>query len=149
MATLASPPSEPAATPDNPPPTRRRRRPVILVAAGVALLAATTAAAVWVASRDTLDRDTAQRECRTALQREAENRAGTLDGVQAAGVLVTLSGVDLQETWETDRGWSVNGVANYTMTTPLLGRTPYALNLTCEATAGDGGTVNTAVKNRT
>ncbi|WP_088960863.1 hypothetical protein [Micromonospora purpureochromogenes] len=59
-----------------------------------------------------------------------------------------MAGVELQETWEIENRYAVNGTVNYTMTTPLLGQTPYALSLTCEATATDAGTAKTTVKNR-
>ncbi|MET7965465.1 hypothetical protein [Micromonospora sp. NPDC005305] len=58
-----------------------------------------------------------------------------------------MTGVELQEAWETENGWSVNSTANYTLTSALLGQTPTSVGLTCEAVATYDG-VHTTVKNR-
>lgn len=151
MTTPTPPPADPTAAPHSPPPpttARRSRLPWILAAAGAVLLLAVGAvAAVLLLGGDDLDRETAQRECRTALEREADRRADNLGGTRDTGVLVSVAGVELQETWETDTGWSVNGSVQYNLTTPLIGRTDTAVSLTCEATAADGR-VRTTVKNR-
>lgn len=152
MTTPAHPPAEPAAPPpySPPPPAPRSRLPLIVAAvAALVLLAGAVTAAVLLLGGNDLDRETAQRECRTALEREAERRSDNLGGPSDTGVLVSLSGVELAETWETDSGWSVNGKATYTLTTPLLGRNSHSVSLTCEATTDDGGEVRTTVKNRT
>lgn len=154
MTTPAWPPADPSAaptaySPTPPPPPRRSRLPLIVgAAAAVVLLIGAAVAAVLVFGGGDLDRETAQRECRTALEREAEQRADNLGGPSDTGVLVSLSGVELRETWEIDGGWAVNGAATYTLTTPIVGDTPTTVSLTCEATTGDGGEVRTAVKNR-
>ncbi|OKI63396.1 hypothetical protein [Micromonospora sp. CB01531] len=121
---------------------------MILAAAGVlvVLIAIAIGGTLWFVGRNDLIREQAQRECRTALEREAEQRADRV-GSGSKDVLISVTGVDLQETWETDNGWSVNGTANITMTTPLLGQTPTSVALTSEVTSKDGQ-VQTTVKNR-
>ncbi|MCZ7420704.1 MULTISPECIES: hypothetical protein [unclassified Micromonospora] len=125
---------------------KRSKLPAILAVASmaVALIAVAVAALVWVSSRDSLTLETAQRECRTALEREAKRRAG-----QAGpdGILVSLNDVELQESWETDSGFAVNGAARYTLTSTLLPQVSQSVSLTCEATTVDGQVVTT-VKNR-
>ncbi|MEV0427859.1 hypothetical protein [Micromonospora sp. NPDC050495] len=62
--------------------------------------------------------------------------------------MVTVTGVELQETWETESGYGVNGTANFTLTSGLLPQVSQSVGLTCEANATDDGTVKTTVKNR-
>lgn len=138
-----------AATPYSPRPTKFRRTPIVMAAAvGLAVLVVAAAALVWIFNSNDLPQETAQRECRTALEREARQRA---DGVGTVGdirVLVSVTGLEIEETWEIENGYAVNGTVKYTLTTPLLGQTPNAVSLTCEATAADDGTVKTTIKNR-
>ncbi|SCF49489.1 hypothetical protein GA0070216_1359 [Micromonospora matsumotoense] len=130
------------------PAPKKSRLPIILAAAGVAvvLVAIAIGGTLWFVGRDDLTREQAQRECRTAMEREADQRADRVGG-GTDGVLISVTGVELHDTWETDKGWSVNGTANITMTTALLGQTPTSVGLTCEAEATDNG-VRTTVKNR-
>ncbi|MFG1872169.1 hypothetical protein [Micromonospora arborensis] len=139
-----------ASSADGPPPARSKL-PLILgiVGAAVVVLSVAVGSLLWFLSGDDLTREQAQRECRTAMEREADQRADRVgDSSDADGVLISVSGVEIQEAWETDTGWSVNGTANITLNSALLGQTPTAVNLTCEAVATDDG-VRTTVKNRT
>ncbi|MGC4886721.1 hypothetical protein [Micromonospora sp. DT227] len=138
-----APPLEPTPTPT------KSKLPIILAAVFGALLLVAIAIGgtlYFVGDRDGLTREQAERECRTALEREAHRRTSNLNGSDL-GVLNSVTGVDLQDVWETDEGWSVNGSVNVTMTTPILGQTPTSFGLTCDAVATDNG-VRTTVKNR-
>lgn len=129
-----------------PPPKKRKALPWIVGA--VLLLFAGGVAAFALLDGKELTRETAQRECRTALEREAHRRADNLGGVGDGGVLISITGVDMQETWETGTGYAVNGTVKYTLTTSLLPQVAHSVSLTCEATAAENG-VTTTVKNRT
>ncbi|MBB5112495.1 hypothetical protein FHU28_002334 [Micromonospora echinospora] len=137
-----APPADGSYTPV--PAPKKSKLPLILAAAGAAvlLIAIAIGGTLWFVGRNDLTKEQAQRECRTAIEREAERRAGL-----GNNILVSMTGVELQETWETEDGWSVNGTANYTLTSALLGQTPTSVGLTCEAVATDDG-VRTTVKNR-
>lgn len=126
----------------------RSKLPIILAAAAGALvlIAVAIGGTLWFVGRNDVTREQAQRECRTAMEREAEQRADRVGGADD-GVLISVTGVELHDTWETDEGWSVSGTANITMTTPLIGQTPTSVGLTCTAVASDDG-VRTTVKNR-
>ncbi|MEV4658827.1 AAA family ATPase [Micromonospora sp. NPDC049301] len=63
-----------------------------------------------------------------AMEREADQRADRVGG-GSDGVLISVTGVELQDTWETDKGWSVNGTASITITTALIGQTPTSVGL--------------------
>ncbi|MGS2618328.1 hypothetical protein ACVCAH_27940 [Micromonospora sp. LZ34] len=139
----------PAPPPPAPPAERRRwlwiaagAGIVLLVVAAVAVVA--TAAVVWRVRAAGLSKETAQRECRTAIEREAHRRVSNSDSDR---LIIIVKGVDLQETWETDNGWGVNGTMRYTMMAPLMPTVENSVSLTCEAAEKDGR-VSTTVKNR-
>ncbi|QKW12496.1 hypothetical protein [Verrucosispora sp. NA02020] len=117
---------------------------ILAVASLTVALIAVAVAAVVVTSKDSLTLQAAQRECRTALEREANRRAGRAG---PDGILVSLTEVELQEAWQTDSGFAVNGTARYTLTSALLPQVNQSVGLTCEATSVDGQ-VLTTVKNR-
>ncbi|TWG28103.1 hypothetical protein FHX75_111254 [Micromonospora palomenae] len=127
---------------------KRSKLPIVLaaVAGAMVLIAIAIGGTLWFVGRDDLTQEQAQRECRTAMEREADQRADRVGGA-SEGVLISVTGVELHDTWETDKGWSVNGTASITMTTALIGQTPTSVGLTCEAVATDDG-VRTTVKNR-
>ncbi|MEU8214911.1 hypothetical protein AB0C47_03980 [Micromonospora taraxaci] len=143
-------PASAAEVPEAPFGPTRKKPPLILgiVGAAVVVVAVAVGSLLWFLSQDDLTREQAQRECRSAMEQEADQRADRVgDSSTADGVLISVTGVELQEAWETDKGWSVNGTANITLNSQLLGQTPTAVNLTCEAVATDDG-VRTTVKNR-
>lgn len=132
-----------------PPPATRSKLPLIIgaLAAFVVLAGAIGIGAAWfftTGGGSGLTEQVAQRECRTALEQEAKtraNRAGT------DTVLVSVNGVELQETFRTGDGWTVNGTVSYSMTTVLVPQVTQELSLSCTAT-GDDDKVATAVSNR-
>lgn len=129
------------ATPTSPPPRSRR---LLWIAIGAAVLVVVAVVVAALVARGGLDERSAQRECRTAMQKEAQNRAS---GAASSSVLFAMQGVDVQETWAIDNGYAVNGVVRYTLTAALVAPVEASLSLTCEAT-DDGGQVATSVKNR-
>ncbi|WP_346535574.1 hypothetical protein [Micromonospora sp. DPT] len=147
-STEAQPPTADTSTPAPATAPKRSKLPIILIAVAGALVLIVIAigGTLWFVGHDGLTREQAQRECRTAMEREADQRADRVGG-GSDGVLISVTGVELHDTWETDKGWSVNGTANITMTTAIIGQTPTSVGLTCEAVATDDG-VRTTVKNR-
>lgn len=143
-------PAPAAEVPGAPSGPMRRKPPLILGIVGAAgvVVAVAVGTLLWFLGQNDLTQEQAQRECRSAMEQEADQRADRVgDSSTADGVLISVTGVELQEAWETDNGWSVNGTANITLNSRLLGQTPTGVNLTCEAVATDDG-VRTTVKNR-
>src|SRR5687768_14672984 len=107
------PPRTPPPAIETPGPPKRRR--LLMILAIVAVLAVVIVATVVVtlaltgAGESGLSQEVAQRECRTALEREAQRRAANLDPSNGSDVLVSIKRVDLQETYETEAGYVVNG----------------------------------------
>jgi hypothetical protein len=135
---------EPAPHTDPPstPPTGTHRRLWLALGAAALVVVAVVVAALVV--RGGFSEQSAQRECRTAMEREARNRAS--DGLTRS-VVFAVQGVDIEETSATDNGYAVNGVVRYTITAALVPPVEASLSLTCEATDA-GGKVSTSVKNR-
>jgi hypothetical protein len=109
------------------------------------------AATVFVLVRDSKEssmREQAQRDCRTAVEAEWSRRSEALKGGSfSEGIVMSMTGIEMQETWATETGFSVNAVVKYDMTTALVAPIHSSLSFTCEATVTDGR-VTTAVKNR-
>lgn len=141
-------PPEPVGLPS---PAPRGARPWIpWLIAGLAVLA--LAAVSAYAFRDrlpgaALSQEVAQRECRTALEREAARRATELDPGGSTDIVVTMKRLDLQETYETDAGYAVNAAAAYTLTSGFLPQVEQSVSLTCAASGTDDA-VKTTVTNR-
>uniref|UniRef100_UPI00064C3C2D hypothetical protein n=1 Tax=Micromonospora sp. RV43 TaxID=1661387 RepID=UPI00064C3C2D len=146
------PPAEvpPPATEANPPApaSKKSKLPIILAAAfgAVLLIAIAIGGTLYFVGRNDLTREQAQRECRTAIEREAEARAKRVGGMSDK-VLVSVTGVDIHDVWETDKGWSVDGTATILLDDPMLTQMPTAVPLRCDAVASDDG-VRTTVNNR-
>ncbi|HEX5996951.1 MAG TPA: hypothetical protein VFY84_17550 [Jiangellales bacterium] len=126
-----------------------RRRPWLVIGAVTLALLLLIAAGFLIASSlrpDELSKETAQRECRTAMEREANRRIedAKQGGAEAVG---SVTGIDLQETWKIDNGWAVNGTVNFMITAAFVGSLNQAVGLTCQATGSDDK-VATSVKNR-
>jgi hypothetical protein len=114
--------------------------PVVALGATALVVVAVVIAALVV--RGGLSEQSAQRKCRTAMEREAKNRAS--DGLIRSFVFAVQS-VDIEETWATDNGYAVNGVVRCRITAALMPPTEASLSLTCEATDdGDQRVADTA-----
>ena len=140
----------PAIQPQPAPAVRRQRRwllPVIIGAVVIVLLAAGgTATAVYLANRDKLTQATAQRACRTAVESEWSDRQ-TMTATARRSILVSTQSIDLDETWQTDTGWSVNATVRYSLTTWPIDPVQNTLALTCVASGKETAPV-TSVSNR-
>jgi hypothetical protein len=139
------------ATTSAPQPPAQRRAWLPWTIAGLALLAVAVGVVVLLAGSISaggdLSREVAQRECRTALEHEATRRANNLDPGGTTSIVATVKRVDLQETFETDAGWTVNGTVAYTLTSGLVPQVEQSVSLSCTA-AGTDAAVTTAVVNR-
>lgn len=139
-------PSSPA--PD--PAPKKSRLPLIIAAAvGLILIIAATVAVTLFAQRGGgLSEPAAERACRTAFDNEWKQRLNGVAGSESAsGVVVSLQGIDMQETWEVDGGYNVNGLVHYTLTTGLVAPVNDTIPLTCAATGTDDN-VATTIANR-
>ncbi|WP_238010338.1 hypothetical protein KZZ52_53710 [Dactylosporangium sp. AC04546] len=118
-----------------PPQPVHRRSPTVLIAviaaAVVLLLAVIAAAAYGVWLRTSPSQDDAQRECRTAVEREFRTRVERASSDKQ--ILVTVSGIDMDETVKTSDGYQVNYTVHYAATAALVGSVPNTLSLTCNA----------------
>lgn len=143
------PPSDPP-PPSTPPAPKRARSWIPWLIAGVAVIAMAAMAVVLLRDRlpgAGLSQEVAQRECRTALEREAARRATELDPGGSTDIVVTMKRVDLQETYETEPGFAVNAAAVYTLTSGFLPQVEQSVSLTCAASGTDDA-VKTTVANR-
>lgn len=143
----------PDQAPEIPGPPARHRQPdrrstgvLIAVVAGAALIVLAVVGAVvfglWL--RATPDEKDARRECRTAVQREFDHRVAASGGKD---ILVTVSGIDMDESRAVRGGYQVNFTVHYSATAPLVGTIPNSLALTCNAKVA-GHKMTTAVVNR-
>lgn len=130
-----------------PPPPRRSRAVMVGIIVSVVVFLLLVGAAIgyglWLRSAPT--QEDAQRECRTAVEREFQAR--TERATPSKDILVTVSDIDINETAETDNGFDVNYTVHYLATAPLVGSVPNTLSLTCKATI-DRGKLTTRVVNR-
>lgn len=137
------------------PPTPPRRRAWPLVAALISLAVVVIALGVVLAwphlkpapkpvAPAGVSQATAQRACRTAIGDEWKSR---LDGSDVKDVVAAVQSVEIQETWQTADGWSVNGTVHYTLTTGVIDPVQETLDLTCKA-AGTDANPATSVDNR-
>lgn len=153
------PPMWPVPAPE-PAPPRRRIWPWLLaaVAAGLLAVAAVVGMLLIVTHGGTsprhvvssapaaavLSEQVAQRECRTAFQKEWDDRAASLP--ERGSVVVSTHGIDLQETWKTPNGYTVNGVVRFGLMNEA-GSVEDTVNLTCTAEGTDAAVITT-VTNR-
>lgn len=130
-----------------------RRRTGLIVGASVAVVLLAVAGILLGAGvvpspfSPGLSRDAAERACRTAFEREWQSRLTVVREGGTSGVLASTQRIELQDTWETDAGWSVNGTVHYTLTTGFVAPVADTINLTCTATGADGAPATT-VANR-
>jgi type II secretory pathway pseudopilin PulG len=150
----------PVASIDPAPPRRSPKWPWILVVIGTVLvLAAVMVTTAFIATRATPDRtrptpaavlteQAAQRECRTAFQKEWDTRNERLraDKDPDDDTFATVQSVEVQETWKTPAGYNVNGTVHYSLNN-LAGTFNNTLDLTCIASGTDTA-VRTIVNNR-
>lgn len=131
-----------------PPAPRRAWLPWTIAGLALAALAVGTVVFLFGAQlRGGLSEEVAQRECRTALEKEASRRATELDPGGESGFVVTVKNVDMAETYKAGDGWKVNGTVAYTITGGVLPQVEQSVSLTCEATGTDDA-VTAAVTNR-
>ncbi len=96
-----------------------------------------------------LTTESAQRECRTAVEREIRQRAENVnDDVEVDSVLATVGQITTEPPYPTNGGMIVHGAGQITLTTPLLDPLEQSISLTCMASELNGVVV-TSVKNRT
>ena len=137
---MADQPTDPSAV--VPAPSRSWRW--IGLAAAVVVIGGVVAAALVVrANRSALTEDNAQRECRSALEREAESRGDMMSDAAA----FTIDGVELEQTRGTAVGYSIDGTVNYTFTLAGSEKFPSSLRFTCEVLRTEGR-LTTSVTNR-
>jgi hypothetical protein len=132
------------------PPRRPRSHSGLLLAAGALMLVGLFAISVvaYVTGRGPTVED-AQRECRTAFNKEFADREqlARTTSYPSSSVVTSLTDIELQEARRTDTGFEVNGVVRYDLVTVLLPAFHSSLNLTCVASEKDGELV-TSVHNR-
>lgn len=124
--------------------TKRRRNWIIAAAAIIvtAIAVAVTAIALIGQAGPTIE--DAQRECRTAFDREINARI--LSANQRSAV-ATITDINLQESRKISGGYEVNGTVHYNVTAPFVGSMPGSVELTCTARE-HGGQLSTTVRNR-
>lgn len=128
----------------------RSRRSIVLIVVGLVLFIVAGGAAVgyglWTRGAPT--QADAERECRTAVQKEFDRRVTEIEKSSTSkGVLVTVAGIDMQESRRVDSGFQVNFTVRYQATAPLVGTVPNTLALTCNAVVKDRK-LTTVVVNR-
>lgn len=161
---MTYPPQHPYQTPPTqgssgwtaPAPQKPRRTNLVavvaLVVAAVLLLAA-IAVALFAAGAISnplspgLSKEGAERACRTAFNREWEQRNARADGGTATTIVASVQRIELLETWETDDGYSVNGTIHFTLTAGIVAPVEDTISLACTATGSDDSPV-TSVSNR-
>lgn len=90
--------------------------------------------------------DDAQRECRTAFQREWDARS-TKISPGSYGVVPSMTGIEMLESKKIKNGYEINGSVKYTLT-GAFNSLPGSLDLTCTATPGANDKILTKVTNR-
>lgn len=136
-----------------PAPTRRSRRPwkaVGIVAVAVVVLAG-LGALVWVlrpvpASARTIgpSKAAAVRECRSAVESEAQRR--TTAANSGEGAVATVGGVDMADpVWSTP-AWKVDATIRFNLVS-IFGQTPATVYVRCTASMS-GGKVSTSISSR-
>lgn len=132
-----------------PAPAGKSRIPLVvgLVAVVLILAGAIGVGAAYFFTRggSGLSEQVAQRECRTAIEREAKARAERVGS--GSEVLVSIKSIALEETYKSGAGYTVNGVVTVTLTATLIPQQEQAISLSCAATGTDKAPA-TAVSNR-
>jgi hypothetical protein len=139
-----------------PPPKKRRLWLYLAIAVGTLLVMAATVAVTLAAQRHSdkapaaavLTEPVAQRACRTAIESDWKQRTDIAQANQTdTEIVVSLQGIDVQETWKNGDGYSVNAVVRYTLTTGIIDPVSDTISLTCTATGTDAAPITT-VSNR-
>jgi hypothetical protein len=89
----------------------------------------------------------AQRGCRTAMNAEMSERAASANS-DTDYAIGTVTGIELQETEETDGGYVIYGEAKVEITGAFGSSAHSAVLLKCTAHTGDDGVLHTSVSNR-
>ncbi|SNS94089.1 hypothetical protein SAMN05421812_102442 [Asanoa hainanensis] len=113
----------------------RSLRWIGLVTAVVVIGGVVAAALVWQANRGALTEGNAQRECRSALERDAESRGEMMSDAAS----FTVDGIELEQTRKTAVGYSIDATVNYTLALAGPEKFPSSLRFTCEVLRTEDG----------
>jgi hypothetical protein len=145
-------PSSPAAAygqpQAQPPAPKSRRGLVIALVAGAIVLLALAGGILFAGGllgNGGLSQEAAQRACRTAIEQEGKRRAA--GGDPSSGILITIKETTVEDAFETEAGWQVDGTVAYTLTSALIPQVEQAVSLSCKASGADDD-VKTSVGNR-
>lgn len=123
------------------PPAPRRGRPAwmtvagalavgLALAAGVAAVASRGSGLVPAAGPVAAD---AERECRSAIELEAQGRVQSVNAKDTGVAVATVAGVDIATAVKKGAGWTVDGTMRFNLLS-FLGNLPATVYVTCDAT---------------
>jgi hypothetical protein len=113
---------------------------IAILGAGLVLAVATFAffSGKTAAAGPSVTKEDAQARCKTAFAREFEIRTGSVDH---SGVIATITDVTTEPARATAKGFDVDGVIHYAMSSVPFGTVPATAFYTCHATIDNGDLV--------